>query len=332
MLHFGVMPYSTQSPFIWGSKQMYTHTNAPDLEAYINLAAVSARPLGSSGQYLGPLGIYRTETGWPLVSMLDGAYLLDTYLTTYYYADGDYSFALQTLLSLTDGFNFSSTVGAPNKNINLALADGITLHETPVYTKIAFVALTQAMTLHEAVAFNVKMNIVLSEDLQLTESVLTNVPLLSYVVNANTFAMTKYRNFNFNSFAHLEGLYYGMNDDGIYELDGDDDNGTAIDATITLGKKDFDSKQLKTIPQTYLGVHTNGALVLKVITDSGAIRYYNMTAPTSGDLKTTRIQVGKGLRSRYWQFELTNVNGSDLTLDSIAFLAVGLARRIGGAS
>jgi hypothetical protein len=181
-------------------------------------------------------------------------------------------------------------------------------------------------------ALNVVMNIVLVEDLLLTDSVLTNIPLLSYVVNANTFAVTKYRNYNFNSYAHLEGIYYGITDDGIYELDGNNDAGTSIDATITLGKKDFDSKQLKRIHMAYIGAHTNGDLILKVVADSGNARYYKMKEQTSGNLKTTRIMLGKGIESRYWQFELTNVNGADLTLDSIAFMAVGLTRRIGGAS
>jgi hypothetical protein len=333
MLHFGT---GTGDPQIWGTRLVETNAQDPEVEFSRSRMDIPARDRfagNAGGQYLGPLGEYRTDSGWPLREMLAGAYLFDTYATTYYYLDGDYSLAIQTFLSLTDGFNFSSTVGAPNKNINLALTDGLTLHETtPVYKKVAILALTQAMTLHDALALNVKMNIVLVEDLLLSDSVQTNIPLLSYVINANTFAVTKYRNFNFNSFAHLEGIYYGMNDDGIYELDGSDDNGTAIDATITLGKKDFDSKQLKTMPMVYLGVHTTGDLILKVITDSGAERFYKMREQTSGDMKTTRIQLGKGLRSRYWQFELTNVNGADLTLDSIAFLAVGLTRRIGGAS
>jgi hypothetical protein len=324
--------WGARGPIIGASSANGVSTD-PEMELRQRLSVLSAHALSQVGQYLGPFGIYRTESGWPLRSLADGAYTLDTYLTTYWYADGDYSLALQVLLSLTDGLNFSSTVGAPNKIINQTLTDGITLHETtPVYTKIAFVALTQAMTLHEAVALSVKMNIVLYENLSLTDSILTNTPLLSYVVNANTFALVKYRNFNFNSYANLEGVYYGLNDDGIYELDGDDDAGTAIDATVTLGKKDFGSKQLKSIPMVYIGARDNGDMILKVVTDSGSARYYKMGAQTSGDLKTTMIKVGKGLRSRYWQFELTNVNGSDLTLDTIAFMAVGLTRRIGGAS
>ena len=333
MLHFG--PQLTGISPVWGSI-LRENVQDPEQEFYQSRANIPARDRfagNAGGQFLGGIGEYRTDSGWPLWTYADGAYVFNTYATTYYYLDGDYSLALQVLLSLTDGFNFSSTVGAPNKNVGLSISDGLTLHETtPVYKKVGILALTQAMTLHEALALNVKINIALVEDLNLTDSVLTNIPLLSYVVNANTFAVTKYRNYNFNSYAHLEGIYYGVNDDGIYELDGSDDAGTTIDATITMGKKDFDSKQLKSIPQVYIGAHTNGDIILKVVTDSGAARFYRMKEQTSGDLKTTRVTLGKGLRSRYWQFELTNVNGADLTLDSIAFLAVGLTRRIGGAS
>jgi hypothetical protein len=40
------------------------------------------------------------------------------------------------------------------------------------------------------------------------------------------------------------------------------------------------------------------------------------------------VKIGKGLRSRYWQFELVNIDGADFDLDTIEFHPVLLTRRV----
>jgi hypothetical protein len=40
------------------------------------------------------------------------------------------------------------------------------------------------------------------------------------------------------------------------------------------------------------------------------------------------VEVGQGLRSRYWQFELTNVDGGDFELDVLELYPLFLGRRV----
>jgi hypothetical protein len=42
---------------------------------------------------------------------------------------------------------------------------------------------------------------------------------------------------------------------------------------------------------------------------------------------TTRVQVGKGLRARYYAFELETVDGQDFDLESIEFVPLVVQRR-----
>jgi hypothetical protein len=110
MLHFGI-PTENGHPSVWGAA-IFEQEQEPGHEFFHSRMDISARDSfagNAGGQYLGAFGTYRTEFGWPLREMLSGAYLFNTYVTTYYYLDGDYTLAIQTLLSLTDGFNFSST-------------------------------------------------------------------------------------------------------------------------------------------------------------------------------------------------------------------------------
>lgn len=324
MLHFCTNE-AAGHPSIWGVRVLDAES---DFESDIARLDVKV-PRPMVGQRLGGIGFYRNETGQPRFNDVQGAYAFDTYLTTYVYADGQYSLAVQTFLTLAETLNIGDVAGI-NKNVEISLADGVSVGSSVGVQKIAFVALTEALTLHDAISQNVVVSLLLSESLLLSDSVLSGTPLLSYVINMTTNALVKYSGFNFNSYANLNGKHYGMLDTGLHELVGESDNGTVIQASLTLGKQDFGSKQLKQIPLVHIGAMTDGELIMRVLTDSGENRYYRMNAPAVAELKTHRIALGKGVKSRYWQFELQNVAGSDLDLDSISFKGVVLARRIGG--
>jgi len=149
---------------------------------------------------------------------------------------------------------------------------------------------------------------------------------VAYVTNTHTLGMTTYSNFNFNSFAPP----YAAKTDGIYELTGDDDDGTNITAYITTGLDDYGQALLKRIPEVYIGGTLDGKVLLKVITSQDGTRtsdWYSLTEDYSTE-DTARFQVGRGLRSRYWQWRLENVQGSDFDLDSLELRPLVLSRRL----
>jgi hypothetical protein len=148
----------------------------------------------------------------------------------------------------------------------------------------------------------------------------------SWVVNYETDAHWRYENFEYNSFATFNGKTYGCKADGVYELSGDTDAGTAIDAKITTPVSDFDNSFKKRMLKAYLGVKSDGDMVLKVLAEGGNVYYYGVDN-TRSSVGGARVNIGRGLTSRYWQFELMNSDGADFELDAIEFFPVITSRR-----
>lgn len=147
-----------------------------------------------------------------------------------------------------------------------------------------------------------------------------------WVLNAETGASTRYENYGFNSFCYHDGRYYGCKPDGVYLLEGDDDAGAPIQAMIDLGRHNFGTSALKSVPAAYVGVSSTGAMVLKVIVEG---LEYHYTARSSGEqLQQQRIDLGRGLRANYFTFQLFNSDGADFDLDTIEFMPLAHTRRI----
>ncbi len=147
----------------------------------------------------------------------------------------------------------------------------------------------------------------------------------TWAINTRTGAATEYRNYDFNSFAQLGFHYLGANDDGLYQLDGDDDAGTDIIARIKSGFAQFGGGHFSGIKAAYLGVRGGGAFTLRLTTGDG--KSYDYAITNANDMATTKVHVGKGLRARYFAFELISA-GQDFDLDSIEFIPVVMQRRV----
>jgi hypothetical protein len=151
----------------------------------------------------------------------------------------------------------------------------------------------------------------------------------AWVSNLHTGAPFTYTNYPFNSFAVAGTRQFGCTDNGIYELIGNDDDGTSIDAVIRSGLMDFGTAYVKNMELAYLGYSSSGELILKVIdTDGGEKRSMLYTlSETNNAVAENRLILGRGVKARYWQFEVTNVNGADFLLDTLDMLPVILNRR-----
>lgn len=143
--------------------------------------------------------------------------------------------------------------------------------------------------------------------------------------------LSEYQGFNFNSFAEIGGRYYGAADDGLYLLEGADDAGAPIDASIKTMVIDFGSAQQKRVRAAYLGYTASGKLLLKVrAVDGGELKEYWYEAQdlSAQAPREQMVRIGRGLKSRYWQFELANVDGADFELDALELYPVVLNRRV----
>lgn len=136
----------------------------------------------------------------------------------------------------------------------------------------------------------------------------------------------QYENYGFNSFFHQDGIYYGVAEDGIYDLSGADDNGAPIQAYVNLGRKNMGVQGAKHMPSIYVGASADGKLILRTDVD-GVVRYYRARVSTT-DMTQQRVDIGRGVRGTYWELEILNENGDDFDLADLTLLPVVLDRRI----
>lgn len=146
----------------------------------------------------------------------------------------------------------------------------------------------------------------------------------TWVMNTRSGAVTEYDNFTFNSFARMGNRYLAASETGLYELLGNDDVGDDIVARIRSGFMQFGGTHLSRLKEAYVAMRGEGDIVLRIITAEGQV--YNYTTPTR-NMRSTKVHMGKGQRSRYFAFELVTA-GQDFDLDTLEFVPIVVQRRV----
>jgi hypothetical protein len=146
----------------------------------------------------------------------------------------------------------------------------------------------------------------------------------TWAVNARTGATTEYQNYAFNSFASSGHRYLGASSSGLYVLDGDDDDGTPTVATLRSGYSQFGGSRYSSFKAAYLGMRGDGDIFLKLESGSGDSYTYQVKLQSQ---ETTKVRIGKGLRARYFAWELVT-SGQDFDLDSVEFVPLVAQRRV----
>lgn len=147
-----------------------------------------------------------------------------------------------------------------------------------------------------------------------------------WTLNTENNGSTRYEGYDYNSFAKIGDSYFGCKAGGIYALDGDDDAGEPIQAMVSFGKQDFGTTALKRVTNVYLGASSTGKLFVKVLAEGE--EYLYEARDSSEAMQTQRVDLGRGLRANFLEFELYNADGDDFELASVEFAAVPLTRRI----
>ena len=146
------------------------------------------------------------------------------------------------------------------------------------------------------------------------------------VICTENAANTEYVNFDFDSIAEYRGQIIMVNSDGVFSYSGSDDDGANIDALIRTLTDDFESSNLKTVTDCYVGL-IGGEATVKMVRDGVVGDAQTLTA-TGTNLRNRRVSLGKGNRNRYWAVQLENVNGSGLDIDEIELDVYELKRKL----
>lgn len=148
----------------------------------------------------------------------------------------------------------------------------------------------------------------------------------TWVVNLRTGAVTEYTDYAFESIVQMpDGTYLAAGLDGnLYQLQGNTDNGQPIIADIMGGLLDMGGSRFTSLKAAYLGVRGQGKFYLRLVTNGDVTRTYEVS---TRPLTTARVDIGKGLRSRYIQWELIST-GQDFDMTGIEFIPLVSGRRI----
>jgi hypothetical protein len=173
----------------------------------------------------------------------------------------------------------------------------------------------------------------LEESLHVSVSLsLDGLPYVGMALNTTNKSVTEFRPYAFNSLGTLRGKVYGARSDGLYLLEGADDAGTDIDAYVRTALTRIAGGRNAHVDSAYLGYSADGQMQIKVITTeatgSKTSRVYQLNAQNADTNRAGRIKIGKGVQSVYWAFELSNVLGSDFTIDVIELRVLALSRRV----
>ena len=156
--------------------------------------------------------------------------------------------------------------------------------------------------------------------------------LLAWVMNTDgQRPLSEYTNYDFNSFCRVGDTFFAASDKGIFTLGGPDDAGEEIAAMVRTMVMDFGTGRQKRVKSAYLGYTAARELVLKVrsVEDGQMMEQLFAARPMGADAPdTVRMEVGLGMRSRYWQFELVNVDGADFEVDTLELYPLTLGRRV----
>jgi hypothetical protein len=147
----------------------------------------------------------------------------------------------------------------------------------------------------------------------------------TWAVNTRTNAVTEYLNYDFQSFALMGNRYIAAGDGGLYELDGDTDDGALIISEMMSGYLQLNEKKLFGIKGAYVAIRGGGRFYLKLISGDGREYVYELKAQPN--LMTTKVRIGKGISTTYMAFDLVT-EGQDFDLDSLEFIPMTRGRRV----
>lgn len=194
-----------------------------------------------------------------------------------------------------------------------SLADGVVLSDVLSWTAI------YNMLLEDEVVFSGRI-------------VLDGIDYVAWVVNPKNAAFSHYSNYPFNSFVELGDRAFGLEEEGVFELEGDDDEGTDIAVKMRTGLMDFGTGNLKNVRHGYLGLASGGtSLYLRTVAvKNGQKRRDHYTLrPRSGDVVfEARQTFSNSIVSRYWGFEIENAAGEPVELDNMELGIILFPRKI----
>lgn len=249
--------------------------------------------------------------------------------------------------ALADGLRFNAALA---QFLNLSLDEELTLSSLATYNYQAVTVLSDNLLLNSLLGNTLAFNITCAETIKVTDAQLLHMIFsgslsdemlltalyvspqgnyTTWAINTRTNAITQYDNWQFNSFAAMGRKYLAADRNGLYELNGEQDDGHVnVNATLQTGMLQLAGTKLAGLKGLYLGMKVsqgNNQFFIKMTAGDGREYVYQIKAQPN--LMTTKVNIGKGLRSRYFSFTLEST-GPDFNLDTVEFVPMIGQRRV----
>jgi len=145
------------------------------------------------------------------------------------------------------------------------------------------------------------------------------------VMNMSHFGVAEYFDFPFNSFAYLNGVLLAAGNDGIFAIQGNKDDGKLIQSTVRYPTVDAFGPIKRKLYDCYVTFRSDGQLEIKVKVDENPI-YDVETIEGNRKILERKAKMPRGIKGRYYTFEVKNVEGSDFDLQSFRMMGEDLPK------
>jgi len=138
----------------------------------------------------------------------------------------------------------------------------------------------------------------------------------AWTANTDTFAGSRYTDLPFNSIAAIGDVLYGAGEEGLYAMDARLDDGQPVQASIVTGQRTAGESVVRG-GYLYSTMAADGPMQVRVLDVAGGRKgghTYPFERRPADDVAPMRAKYGKGVRSRYWQFEVLNQDGTDFRI------------------
>ena len=159
---------------------------------------------------------------------------------------------------------------------------------------------------------------------------ITAPPMLEgWAVNCITGGHAAFTNYKFNGMFKIGGKFFATSESGLFEIAGQEDNGNEIESYVATPLTDFGTMKLKSVPDVYIHMRSDGESQFRLVTDEDTDRSaYVLSYDERGGVHRRRKQLHKGIKGTNWQVEIKNKNNSRLEVAQIDMPIAVLARTI----
>lgn len=228
--------------------------------------------------------------------------------------------------SISEVLVINETINSLFKVFN-TLLDSIVLLDSPEHSRLFLVSLLDSIETDDTYSTRlVGKNVLNNYFIIKLPEILNGGTYLAYTFSPETKGITTYSNYNFTKATKFNNKYLFSNPVGLYEYGAITDDGSLITSYIQTAGLTFGTSDKKSVPSIYLGYSSDGTSILKVSPDGIGSFYYKLNK-YSNNLDTKKIDIGKGLEGRYFQFEIIT-DASHFDLESIEFLPMIIRRKL----